>query len=65
MSFAVQALSAKYILNNNGKMDVGVMKAPDDIDYEVSSLKLQSMGIEIDSISDRQKEYMSNWQEGT
>ena len=41
------------------------MKAPDDIDYEVSSLKLQSMGIEIDSISDRQKEYMSNWQEGT
>ena len=65
MSFAVQALSAKYILNNNGKMDIGVMKAPDDIDYEVSSLKLQSMGIEIDSISDRQKEYMSNWQEGT
>ena len=65
MSFAVQALSAKYILNNNGKMDVGVMKAPDDIDYEVSSLKLQSMGIEIDSISDRQKEYMSNWQEVT
>lgn len=65
MSFAVQALSAKYILNNNGKMDVGVMKAPDDIDYEVSSLKLQSMGIEIDSISERQKEYMSNWQEGT
>ena len=65
MSFAVQALSAKYILNNNGKMDVGVMKAPDDIDYEVSSLKLQSMGIEIDSISDRQKEYMSNWQQGT
>ena len=65
MSFAVQALSAKYILKKKKKMDVGVMKAPDDIDYEVSSLKLQSMGIEIDSISDRQKEYMSNWQEGT
>ncbi len=65
MSFAVQALSAKYILNNNGKMDVGVMKAPDEIDYEVSSLKLKSMNIEIDSISDRQKEYMANWQEGT
>ena len=63
MSFAVQALSAKYILEND--LPVGVTKAPDEIDYKVASLKLQAMGIEIDSLSDRQKEYMANWQEGT
>ncbi len=63
MSFAVQALSAKYILNND--LEVGVTKAPDDIDYEVANLKLKAMDIEIDSLSDRQKEYMCNWREGT
>ena len=55
MSFAVQALSAKYILNND--LEVGVTKAPDDIDYEVANLKLKAMDIEIDTLSDRQKEY--------
>ena len=45
MSFAVQALSAKYILNND--LEVGVTKAPDDIDYEVANLKLKAMDIEI------------------
>jgi len=63
MSFAVQALSAKYILEND--LPVGVTKAPDEIDYNVASLKLNAMGIEIDSLTDRQKEYMNNWQEGT
>ncbi len=53
MSFAVQALSAKYILNND--LEVGVTKAPDDIDYEVANLKLKAMDIEIDTLSDRQK----------
>lgn len=63
MSFAVQALSAKYILNND--FEVGVTKAPDDIDYEVANLKLKAMDIEIDTLSDRQKEYMCSWKEGT
>lgn len=63
MSFAVQALSAKYILNND--LPVDVQKAPDKIDDTVARLKLTSMDIEIDSLSERQKEYMSNWQEGT
>ena len=63
MSFAVQALSAKYILNND--LEVGVTKAPDDIDYEVANLKLKAMDIEIDTLSDRQKEYMWSWKEGT
>lgn len=63
MSFAVQALSAKYILNND--LEVGVTKAPDDIDYEVANLKLKAMDIEIDTLSDSQKEYMCSWKEGT
>lgn len=63
MSFAVQALSAKYILNND--LEVGVTKAPDGIDYEVANLKLKAMDIEIDTLSDRQKEYMCSWKEGT
>ena len=63
MSFAVQALSAKHILEND--LPVGVTKAPDEIDYTVASMKLKAMGIEIDSLTDKQIAYMSNWQEGT
>lgn len=63
MSFAVQALSAKHILEND--LPVGVTKAPDEIDYTVASMKLDAMGIEIDSLTDKQKDYMANWQEGT
>ena len=63
MSFAVQALSAKHILEND--LPVGVTKAPDEIDYNVASMKLKAMGIEIDSLTDKQKAYMANWQEGT
>ena len=63
MSFAVQALSAKHILEND--LPVGVTKAPDEIDYTVASMKLDAMGIEIDSLTDSQKAYLANWQEGT
>ena len=63
LSFAVQALSAKHILEND--LPVGVTKAPDEIDYTVASMKLDAMGIEIDSLTDKQKAYMANWQEGT
>ena len=63
MSFAVQALSAKYILEND--LPVGVTKAPDEIDYNVASMKLKAMDIEIDSLTDKQKAYLANWQEGT
>ena len=63
MSFAVQALSAKHILEND--LPVGVTKAPDEIDYTVATMKLKAMGIEIDSLTDKQKAYMANWQEGT
>jgi adenosylhomocysteinase len=46
-------------------LDLAVKKAPDFIDDDVARLKLKAMGIEIDSLSERQNEYLSNWQEGT
>ena len=63
MSFAVQALSVKHILENN--LEIGVEKAPDSIDDTVARLKLKALGIEIDQLSDYQCTYMSSWEEGT
>lgn len=63
LSFASQTLSAKYILEND--LNVDVIKAPDELDYEIANLKLKALGIEIDSLSDRQKLYLDDWQEGT
>ncbi|KZX10345.1 adenosylhomocysteinase [Methanobrevibacter filiformis] len=63
LSFAAQALSAKYIIEND--LEVDVIKSPDELDYEIAGLKLKAMGIEIDDLSDRQKVYLADWQEGT
>jgi len=63
LSFAAQALSAKYILEND--LEVGVVKAPDELDYEIARMKLKAMDIEIDSLNNRQNDYLNNWQEGT
>ena len=63
MSFAMQALSAKYLLNN--KLEVGVYKTPDETDLNVAELKLKAMGINIDHLSTEQTEYLEDWEEGT
>ena len=63
MSFAMQALSAKYLLNN--KLDVGVYKTPDETDLSVAELKLKAMGIDIDNLSHKQADYLEDWEEGT
>lgn len=63
MSFAMQALSTQYLLES--KLEPGVYKTPDEKDYEVAWLKLQAMDIEIDSLTDRQQEYLEGWEEGT
>ncbi len=65
MSFANQALSAEYILNNHDKLEKNVYKVPDDIDQKVAKLKLDSMGIEIDVLTDEQIAYLSSWEHGT
>lgn len=63
MSFAVQAQSAKYLLD--AKLENNVYKAPDKIDDMVARLKLKAMDVEIDELTSRQIEYTENWEEGT
>jgi adenosylhomocysteinase len=65
MSFANQALSVEYLKKNAGTLAKDVHTVPADIDREVARLKLQSMGIEIDTPTADQVRYMSTWSEGT
>jgi adenosylhomocysteinase len=62
MSFALQALSARYILENAGKMERHVYDVPGDIDRRVAELKLKSLGIAIDTLTDEQYGYINAWQ---
>jgi adenosylhomocysteinase len=63
LSFAMQALSVKYLLDN--KLEIGVYKIPDETDEYVAKLKLKAMGIEIDELTLKQKEYIEGWEQGT
>ena len=63
MSFAMQALSARHLLHE--KPDPGVYRAPDEIDMMVARMKLHAMGIEIDELTEEQRLYLENWEEGT
>lgn len=63
MSFGIQALSARYIKENAGNMDKKLYRVPEEIDRQVAHLKLKSMGIEIDSLTEEQEAYMNEWQE--
>ncbi|MEM1879177.1 MAG: adenosylhomocysteinase [Desulfurococcaceae archaeon] len=65
MSFANQFLAVKYLLENKGKLPRTVMKLPRELDEEVARLKLESMGIEIDTLTPQQREYLSTWKYGT
>ena len=65
MSFANQALCAEYMARNAGKLERRVYDVPDDIDAEVAKLKLRSMGIAIDTLTEEQQKYLSSWEEGT
>ncbi|KAA3654466.1 MAG: adenosylhomocysteinase [Chloroflexi bacterium] len=65
MSFAGQALAAKYLLDNKGKLENRVYKVPAEVDQHIASIKLQAMGMEIDTLTEEQVHYLSSWQEGT
>ncbi len=58
MSFAIQALSAKYLADNRESVKPGVISVPREIDYEVAQFKLSAMGVEIDHLSSAQAEYL-------
>jgi adenosylhomocysteinase len=65
MSFANQALSIEFLVRKGRALERRVYAVPEHIDQEVARLKLTSMGIGIDSLSDEQREYLKSWQEGT
>ncbi|WP_054853876.1 adenosylhomocysteinase [Vulcanisaeta distributa] len=61
MSFSNQALAAEYIVRNRGKLQLGVHKLPDELDMEVARLKLETMGIRIDQLTEEQRRYITSW----
>jgi len=65
MSFANQALCAEFMVENCADMEAGVYEVPVEIDEEIAALKLASMGVEIDVLTEEQEKYLSSWQEGT
>jgi adenosylhomocysteinase len=65
MSFADQGLSVEWVARNASTLEPRVYDVPEEIDREVARLKLQTMGIEIDTLTPEQERYLSSWQEGT
>ncbi len=65
MSFADQSLSAEYMANEYQNLENQVYVVPRDIDAEVGRLKLLSMGIEIDELTNEQEKYLNSWDVGT
>jgi adenosylhomocysteinase len=65
MSFANQALSAEYVVANADELEPRVYEVPEEIDREIARLKLESMGIEIDTLTEEQARYLASWDEGT
>ncbi len=65
MSFANQALSVRYIVENGRRLERKVYPVPVEIDRRVAELKLKAMGIEIESLTPEQYRYLHSWQMGT
>ena len=65
MSFANQALSAEYLAKEGKNLQKKVYGVPEDIDKEIARLKLESMGIKIDRLTEEQEKYLSSWNMGT
>jgi len=61
LSFANQALSVKYLVENRGRLPPKLYSVPIEIDRRVAELKLRSMGIEIDELTEEQKKYLESW----
>lgn len=65
MSFANQALAAEYMVKNADKLAKKVYSVPEDIDNEIARLKLESMNVKLDTLTESQVKYLNSWQEGT
>ena len=65
MSFANQSLSAEFAVKNAGTLERKVYPVPQEIDEEIARLKLETMGIDIDQLTEEQAKYLASWDEGT
>ena len=65
LSFANQALSLEYLVQHRDEMNNEVYTIPEAIDREIARLKLEAMGIEIDTLTDEQTKYLTSWEAGT
>ena len=65
MSFANQALSAEFLVENAAELERKVYVVPAEIDREIARLKLETMGVAIDRLTEEQERYLSSWDEGT
>jgi adenosylhomocysteinase len=65
MSFANQALAAEYMVKNADKLEKRVYSVPQEIDAEIARLKLEAMGVKIDTLTEEQVKYLNSWEEGT
>ncbi|MBM3956932.1 MAG: adenosylhomocysteinase, partial [Gemmatimonadetes bacterium] len=65
LSFSNQALAAEYMVAKQGTLRPGVYNLPKEIDREIARLKLGSMGMAFDTLSDEQAKYLASWELGT
>jgi adenosylhomocysteinase len=65
LSFSVQALTAEFLVTNRGKLENKVYTVPDEIDKEIAKVKLETMNIQIDSLTDDQEAYIKSFEIGT
>ena len=65
MSFATQALATEWSLKMKGELDHRVYNVPKAVDQWVANLKLQSMGVTIDTLTPEQSKYLASWEMGT
>ncbi len=65
MSFANQALACEYLVKNKETLEAGLHSIPEELDREIARLKLQAMGINLDTLTSEQIEYINSWTSGT
>jgi adenosylhomocysteinase len=65
MSFANQSLCCEYMVKNGKELAPRVYPVPNELDEEVGRLKLEAMGIDIDTLTSEQEEYLASWELGT
>ena len=65
MSFANQALACEHLVKSSSRLEKKVYPVPEDIDREIARLKLEALGCRIDELTEKQKQYLAGWEDGT